>query len=86
VPTFKDVAEGGTYGIVVGAMAWVANLLRRATKDTEDRAGRTIADLERDIAEMRTELHQCQTDHQSKDRRLARMERALILAGIELPP
>lgn len=84
-PTFRDVAEGGTWGFVIAAAAWGTNFLRRIAVDSESRAHRNLAEIEADLAEMKTELEQCHAEHHAKDRLLARMERALILADIPIP-
>lgn len=88
----RDVAETGTFGFVLAACGWIAYQLRRVTIDTESRAGRTIEGLEEEITELRAEVGQvqhelalCHAEHAIKDRRLARMERALILEGIPIP-
>ena len=85
MPTLKDATDAGGVGFVVLAAGWVVNQLRRTTNDTESRAGRTVAAFEEDLAGVKAELVKCQSDHHAKDRLLARMERALILAGIPIP-
>lgn len=90
--TLKDAAETGTFGFVLVAAGWIVNQFRRTTNDTESRAGRTVAAIEEDLVQVKADLAQaheelkrCHAEHHSKDQLLARMERALILAGIPIP-
>lgn len=77
--------EGTTYGGVLVVSAWVVRVMRRVTRDTESRATRTVTELEGDIKDLRAEVKECRDGEQAKDRRISRLERALILAGIDLP-